>query len=139
MSGVVELGSNADVADDGGPGLDPDTRAAELDCGGRGAAAKALAPCLNGDRAFDGALRMILKVERCIEESVHGVSDDFVDHAAVIDHDAGNALEILAKRCHQILWARPIRRPAETPSATQHPADPPPMPTIVTDPTTPSS
>jgi len=43
---VGARGSNSDVADNGGSGLDPDTRAAELDCGGRSAAAKALAPCL---------------------------------------------------------------------------------------------
>src|SRR5262249_5084579 len=67
VSSIVELGSNADVTDDGEPCLDPDTCAAELYCGGGRSLAKALAPRLNGDRAFDGALWMMLKVERCIE------------------------------------------------------------------------
>src|SRR4029434_362693 len=39
---------------------------------------------------------------------------DLVDHAAVIDHDAGNTLEILAEHCHQILGAGAMRRRGET-------------------------
>src|SRR5262249_6296415 len=113
VSSVVELGSNADVTDDGRPGLDPDTRAARLDCGGVSAVAKILAPCLNGDRAFDGALWMIPEVERCIEESMQAISDDLVDHTAVPDHDAGNALEILVKRCDQLLRAGAMHRSGE--------------------------
>jgi hypothetical protein len=45
---------------------------------------------------------------------MHGVSDDFVDHPAVIDHDAGNALEILVERCHQIFGVGAMRRRGET-------------------------
>jgi hypothetical protein len=30
---------------------------------------------------------------------MHAISDDLVDHAAVLDHDAGNALELLVERC----------------------------------------
>jgi len=71
-----------------GPVSIADTCAAELDCGSRGAAAKAIAPCPNGDRAFDGVLWMILKVEWCIEKSMHAVSDDLVDHTTVRDHDS---------------------------------------------------
>ena len=37
-SACIELGLNADVADNGRPGLDPYARAAKLDCGSRGAA-----------------------------------------------------------------------------------------------------
>jgi hypothetical protein len=41
---------------------------------GRVAPTKALAPGLNSDRAFDSALRMVLKVWWCVEESMHTVS-----------------------------------------------------------------
>lgn len=79
-----------------------------------GAPTKTLAPGLNGDRAFDGALWMILKVERCVEESMYAVPDDLVDHAAVLDHDTGNALEILVERCDQFLETGAMHRSSET-------------------------
>jgi hypothetical protein len=58
---------------------------------------------------------MILKVvERCVEESMYAVPDDLVDHAAVLDHDTGNALEILVERCDQFLGTGAMHRSSET-------------------------
>jgi hypothetical protein len=37
---------------------------------------------------------VILKVDWRIEQRVHRVADDFVDHAAMLYHDSRHALEI---------------------------------------------
>src|ERR1700748_551622 len=91
----------------------PNAGAAEPNCCGGGAMAKALTPGLNGDGAFDGALRVTLKVKRCVEESMHAVSDDLVDHTAVLDHDASDTLEILVERCDQLLGTGTMHRGCE--------------------------
>ena len=66
---------------------------------------------------------MILKVEWCIEKSMHAVSYDLVDHTTVRDHDFGNALEILVQRCDQLLGADAMRRYGETLDVSEQRSD----------------
>ncbi|OKO76349.1 hypothetical protein AC629_33010 [Bradyrhizobium sp. NAS80.1] len=90
---------------------------------GGGAATKALGPGPNGNRAFDGTLWMILKVEWGIEKSMHAVSDELIDHTTVLDHDSGNALEILVQRCDQLLGADAMRRRGEALDVSEQGSD----------------
>ena len=57
---------------------------------------------------------VILKVEWCVEKSMHAVADDLVDHAAMLDHNVGYALEIVVERCDQLLGTGAMHRSGET-------------------------
>ena len=94
MGGVVELGAQSDVADDHLPGFDPDAGTPEAERRRRRRRPVGLIPGADRDRALHRAARMVIEVERGVENRMHGVADDLVDHAAVRDDRGGDVLEI---------------------------------------------
>src|SRR5207245_10922560 len=75
-----------------------------------------------------GAFRLSVKVDSDDDDLMHAVSDNLVDHPAVLDHDAGNALEILVERCDQLLRAGAMHRSSETLDVSEQRGDLTPSP-----------
>ena len=83
MGRVVELAAGADLSDDGDAGLDADARAAEFVFGEARPPAHFLGQRPDRLGAVDRLVDVIIEILRRIEEGVHGIADDLVDHPAI--------------------------------------------------------
>ena len=70
--------------------------------------AEALAEIANGDGAIDGVARMVGQIERGIEDRVQAIAHNFLDHAAVLDHDVGEAVEVAVEQANERARVHPL-------------------------------
>ena len=73
---------------------------------------KSLRPDPHLFRAVDRALRVALEIERRIEKRMDGIADDLVDHAAMLHHDRGHALDVLVEHGDELLGTCAMRHRA---------------------------
>lgn len=101
MRRVVEPPAATDIADHDLAGLDADAGAAEAQRRRIAFGAELLGECRNGPGAVERLGRVIVEIDRGVENRMQAVADDLLHHAAVIDDDAHDTLEIAVEHRHQ--------------------------------------
>ena len=70
---------------------------------------------------------MLSLVERRVEERMHRVADQLVDHAAMLDDDGRDAFEVAVQDRHQLLRSKPIGHRREPFDVGEQRGDLPPL------------
>ncbi len=110
MRRVVEFRRQTDVAHHDISLLDADPRPAKCKPARQFRAAMDLGPVADRDGARDRLVRMVRQIERRVEDGMHCVPDEFVDHAAMIDDDPRYALEISIEQADKLFGTRARRQ-----------------------------
>ncbi len=101
MGREIEHRLAAEIADHDRPGIDADAGLSERDTPLRLAGDIALGKPLHVTCAGHGTGRMIRLVDRCTEDDMHRIADELVDGAAMVEGNAGHAVEVAAEQWRQ--------------------------------------
>lgn len=92
---VVEVLLTTKIPNHGDPVIDADSSVPEFEPLPALLNGKGLAVAIQLQRTGDGALGVIVLIERRVEYDVQAVADDFVQGTAVLEHDLTRAVQIL--------------------------------------------
>src|SRR5262245_25089037 len=102
MRGVFKLSLAADISDDDRPGLNAYPRAPEPELARQRAASNLFGNLQNGERAFQSAPWVVGQFKRSIEDRDDAVANDLLHHAAMLQDDIGQRIEIFVEQCDQL-------------------------------------
>jgi hypothetical protein len=66
---------------------------------------------------------MLGQLERCIEDRVHRIADDLIDHAAASGNDAGDEIEIRIEKRNEVAGIRPLAHCGKALDVGEHRGD----------------